>query len=440
MSISCSATPNPANVNQNVTFTAQVAGGLRDFVYSWTGACTGVGQTCQKSFSQSGSQTAFLSVTSGNQTLNTSCSVTVNQAQTITCTNNSDCGTNAFVGSNYCQNGKVYRDYKTFTCNNPGTTTSSCSESTAAQLQQTCATNQACTNGACSNNNIVCSNNSDCGSSGYVGGSYCQGNNVYRNYRTYTCNNPGSTNSSCSDSTSSQLQNTCSNTCSNGSCNTQNQTSTLLVTKSVRNLTQGNLNWSNSVYANPGDYVQFQITVQGTGNQSVNNVTVRDVLPANLQYRNALTLDAIANSGDIVAGLNIGNVSAGQTRTITYQAQVASAQYFAFGTTTLTNSVSVTSSDSGFNTPNAASASVIVTRTGIHGVTAIPTGLGNNLLVDSFFIPLVLLGIWLWMRKSKLLVAMGVTQWIPWAKPENRQSTLERELAKKIEKIKEREI
>src|SRR3989344_685065 len=68
---------------------------------------------------------------------------------------------------------------------------------------------------------INCSTNAQCGTNGLVGDNFCQGNSVHKNYTTYTCNNAGTTNSFCSNSTSSQLQSNCSSsqTCSNGICN-----------------------------------------------------------------------------------------------------------------------------------------------------------------------------------------------------------------------------
>lgn len=55
---------------------------------------------------------------------------------------------------------------------------------------------------------------------------FCQGNNIYQNYITYTCNNAGTSSSYCTSATTAQLQTTCTGaqTCSNGSC-TNNCTS-----------------------------------------------------------------------------------------------------------------------------------------------------------------------------------------------------------------------
>ncbi|MSU60394.1 MAG: hypothetical protein EXS52_00560 [Candidatus Staskawiczbacteria bacterium] len=68
---------------------------------------------------------------------------------TPACTTNADCGTNGFTGSLTCQNNDVYQGYKTYTCNNPGTTSSYCSNNTVSQLKQMCAASQACSTGGC---------------------------------------------------------------------------------------------------------------------------------------------------------------------------------------------------------------------------------------------------------------------------------------------------
>ena len=67
----------------------------------------------------------------------------------IACLDNNDCGTNSYMGSKYCSdNGNdILKDYKTFTCTNPGTSASFCSNSTQALLNQTC--DFGCASGTC---------------------------------------------------------------------------------------------------------------------------------------------------------------------------------------------------------------------------------------------------------------------------------------------------
>ena len=52
-----------------------------------------------------------------------------------------------------------------------------------------------------------------------------------------------------------------------------------------------------------------------------------DILSQGLVYNNNLTLDGVAVSGNITTGFNIGSITHGQTKTVTYWAQVAQGSY-----------------------------------------------------------------------------------------------------------------
>lgn len=71
----------------------------------------------------------------------------------------------------------------------------------------------------CTHNPIKCFVNSDCGIDGFVGNLFCgAGGDVYRNFTTFTCNFPGTSNSSCSNNTSPVLNQTCDLGCVGGEC------------------------------------------------------------------------------------------------------------------------------------------------------------------------------------------------------------------------------
>jgi cysteine-rich repeat protein len=65
---------------------------------------------------------------------------------------------------------------------------------------------------------INCTFDSDCGIDGFIGGNFCIGKNITRNYIDYTCNNPGLPSSYCSNSQTSQLIQQCADYCLNGEC------------------------------------------------------------------------------------------------------------------------------------------------------------------------------------------------------------------------------
>jgi hypothetical protein len=186
------------------------------------------------------------------------------KAGTIACYQNSGCGTDGWIGSTSCSGNDVYQTWRAFTCNNPGTASASCSQSDTQKLKQDCGdttyelwganycdgnnvarsrtvNNKGCSTGTCTasdstekqtvqtcqygcangtcNGIAACSKNSNCGTNGYTGAPFCQSNNVYQNYITYTCNNPGTASSSCSNNTAAQLKQTCQYGCASGTCN-----------------------------------------------------------------------------------------------------------------------------------------------------------------------------------------------------------------------------
>jgi hypothetical protein len=230
--------------------------------------------------------------------------------------------------------------------------------------------------------------------------------------------------------------------------NNYNNGNNLTVNKTVRNLSNGS-GFASSTYANPSDLVMFMITLQATGGQDAQNVFVRDSFPSNLIYKNQLVVACSGNnsgsnncnnsnynySGDITSGINLGTIYAGQTVTITYHAQLASAQNFSYGTTTLTNNVNVTSSASGY-TPTS-NASIVVTRTAVYGASTISTGLTNNFWVDSFFLPLLVTLILIWMWRSGMF--FGIEKWISGQKNKSRGYKAEKELAHRITQIRKTE-
>ena len=181
----------------------------------------------------------------------------------------------------------------------------------------------------------------------------------------------------------------------------------LNITKKVINLSSGNLNWQSSVNANPGDILSFAITLQTNGTD-IHNIVVRDSLPANLIYNDNLTINSsLGYSGNPQYGINVGTLHAGQIYIIAYQAKVAPMQNFSYGITTLNNTATITSAQSGNQT---ASAYVLVNNSGVSGATYIPTGITNNLITDSLFFPVFLLLLTSWLYFSDRIYKF--TDWI----------------------------
>lgn len=181
----------------------------------------------------------------------------------------------------------------------------------------------------------------------------------------------------------------------------------LTVSKKVINLTSGNLNWQTSVNANPGDILSFAITLQATGGQNIHNIYVQDILPQNLIYRGNTVLNAVQTLVNPASGINIGTIPAGNIQVISYQAQVAPSSNFAYGSTTLSNVATITSNEAGTQT---ATSQILVNNSQVYGATTIVTGQTNNILRDSFFLPLLLIVLMLWIYFSK--TTYKFTDWL----------------------------
>lgn len=141
------------------------------------------------------------------------------------------------------------------------------------------------------------------------------------------------------------------------------------ITQKARNLTKQNFVWADSVQANPGDRIEFQIIVLWRGAQAATDVLVGETLGQGLTYAANLKLDGNAISGNLTAGhLNVGTLGTNQSKTITFEATVNAKETFPAGTSNLINTSTV------FNAQGAASgiSRVIVARDGTP--TDVPTG------------------------------------------------------------------
>ena len=203
---------------------------------------------------------------------------------------------------------------------------------------------------------------------------------------------------------------------------------TLKVKKFVRNLSDGT-NFGKSVYADPLEVISFSIEVSA-GNNSLEDVIVKDTLPDKIIYRqDSLKIDGNSISGDIFAGLNIGSLAANQKKVITFDANIDSEDKFNYGNTQLINSVIAYNK----NTSHSDTAKIVVTKKEVAGATSISTGLTNNLLIDSFLIPFAIAFFLIWLFKSKII---KFEQWVDNKKREYQTYKSDKVLKLKTRKIK----
>jgi hypothetical protein len=160
------------------------------------------------------------------------------------------------------------------------------------------------------------------------------------------------------------------------------------VTQKVRNLTQQNLNWADSVEANPRDQIEFQITVTWGGPLFTTDVLVRETLAEHMVYAGNLKRDNAPATGDVAKeSINLGTMGAKTSKVLTFEATVAAPESLDAGTSNLINTATV------FNTDGGASTTSMVRVTKAGSPTDISTGALNIWMIGSLLmLALVFIG------------------------------------------------
>jgi uncharacterized repeat protein (TIGR01451 family) len=171
-----------------------------------------------------------------------------------------------------------------------------------------------------------------------------------------------------------------------------------------RNIAKNQSNFADSFSANPGDEVEFSIKVSNIGDTGVNNVKVRDNLPAKFSVIEGSTnIDGASWGGDVTgSGLNLGTLGKGTIKTIKFRARVNSSGEFSSASTNLINSVFVTGDDV---SQLSGQVSVIVQKAGeVLGAATVKTGFGYSRFLFILIISAILaVIIYCRIREEKLL-------------------------------------
>jgi hypothetical protein len=262
LSVSCYASPNPAQTNQTVTFSSNVSGGSGNYSYYWSGATYGNNSYSQKTFSSYGNYTAYLTVNdSQNRSASTSCSVNVNEQYTNTPTLNlwADKYTIAQGESTYLRWTSTNASYCTASNGWSGSKSTSGYESVSPNSDTTYS--------------LTC---------------YGSGGQITRSVTIYVT------------SVSTNLN----------------------LTKLGRNLSSGERVYSKVIRVTEGDVVEFNLTVTAGNNKDLYNVNMKDIMPFVISYMSGTTkIDGIVQPDTITTtGLLLGTIYRGTSKTIVFQA------------------------------------------------------------------------------------------------------------------------
>ena len=169
--------------------------------------------------------------------------------------------------------------------------------------------------------------------------------------------------------------------------------SSLSVSKLGRNLSQNKTSWINTISAKPGENIEFRIKVTSNGDETAEDVVVTDALPNKMTYLGNLKVSGtLRDEENINYGVNVGNISPGKTKTITFEAKIDPKENFGYGTTILINTgVAYADNISSVND----TAKVEVKKTKVAGATTVGTGVMDYLYISLMIVFAMSLGIYL---------------------------------------------
>lgn len=201
------------------------------------------------------------------------------------------------------------------------------------------------------------------------------------------------------------------------------------IQKKVRNASNGQTAFADSVEANPGEVIEVQIIINsGSG---IQNARVRDILPEKMTFRSgSLKIDGVTVNQNIVNEVSLGNLGPNQTKTITFLVDLAGAESFSFGSTNLSNTATLYWDGNSISD----SANVIVRKTGVLGaVTETPTGIEQAQFVFPLALVIFLSGILIF--RSHFSLAYG---WLEKEGEKLREILAKKSLERKIERLRKK--
>ncbi|MCX6789535.1 MAG: hypothetical protein NTZ42_02920 [Candidatus Gribaldobacteria bacterium] len=221
------------------------------------------------------------------------------------------------------------------------------------------------------------------------------------------------------------------------------QSTSFEVKTDAQNMTLRDSVWYSRMRVQPGDFLKYRITIHSTADIVLQDIMVNYRLPSNVTYQGNLMIKGEPYSGDIVRGtINVGNLLPGDSKVITFEAQVGPSAGFARVESILTSTA--TAFNSSYSSEGAcqiiitgtgaapATTRAALTGAGSTSATNVSTGIGGGLLT-SLLLPLLLAGLLVWLFRSRLL---GLEEWAQIKKERTNNFRASKKLQRKIAEMK----
>ncbi len=213
---------------------------------------------------------------------------------------------------------------------------------------------------------------------------------------------------------------------------------TFSLSTAIKNLTREDTVWYKSISADPGDELLFRTLVNSTSNLKIRDVKVKVNLALGIIYEGELIVNDKSYYEDITLhALDIGDITANQTKAITFKARVAKLENLSPKTDNLISTILIytpyISKTDNFIIKIKGLESSGVPIAHAAGPTDVVTGVTGNIILDSLLLPLGISLLLVWIFRSKLV---GFDRWSVSRKKEIREYRANKQLKRKIAQVK----
>ncbi|MFA5431999.1 MAG: hypothetical protein WC319_03895 [Candidatus Paceibacterota bacterium] len=109
----------------------------------------------------------------------------------------------------------------------------------------------------------------------------------------------------------------------------------------IRDATQNEIAWQNSIVSSPDDEIEFKVIITPTGERSLENVVLKAVLSDKISSIKDIKVSDESYNGNLSSDLKLGTIALGESKIITFKGKIDGRQSFDYGSNVITNTVEI---------------------------------------------------------------------------------------------------
>jgi hypothetical protein len=114
----------------------------------------------------------------------------------------------------------------------------------------------------------------------------------------------------------------------------------------VRDATQNEIAWQNSITAVPNDEIEFKVIVTPTGVKSLDEVVLKAIISDKIVSIKDIKVNDEAYAGTLSEDMKLGTIALGESKVITFTGKIDRRDNFSYGSNEVINTISITAQNS----------------------------------------------------------------------------------------------